>query len=66
METNFKEPGRHSRDDRLIATTAAHDAFRRDLRQLTIAAMPSNLRNAVRYGAIMNGRLVEETDARTN
>lgn len=46
---------RYAPGDRLIAMSAAHDAFRRDLRRMAVAATPANLRNHARQESIMNG-----------
>jgi iron-sulfur cluster repair protein YtfE (RIC family) len=46
---------RYAPGDRLIAMSAAHDAFRRDMQKLASVATPANLRNPVRYQSIMNG-----------
>lgn len=49
------DAARHTSDDRLIAMSAAHAAFRRDLAVMTRVATPANLTDAQRRRAILNG-----------
>jgi hemerythrin-like domain-containing protein len=46
---------RYGPGDRLIAMSASHDAFRRDMQKMAVVATHANLRNPVRHQSIMNG-----------
>jgi iron-sulfur cluster repair protein YtfE (RIC family) len=46
---------RYGPGDRLIAMSASHNAFRRDMQKMAVVATPANLRNPARYQSIQNG-----------